>query len=105
MKPAGNIDGGDEGHDCLIVAGPVCQARLAEITVYVDINFHFPGISIPVHNTESKCRKKAQIRRDQGSVLPPVDLLFFELIQPLFSEAFLLNHQLLLLSGETCGWS
>ncbi len=71
MKPAGNIDGGDEGHDSLIVAGPVCQARFAEITVYVDIHFHFPGISVPDHGTESKCRKKASIRIDQGSVLTP----------------------------------
>jgi len=71
VEPAGYAGRGDEGHDCLIVAGPGCGVGLAKITVDVDIHFHFPVFGIPVHDTESKCRKKAPIRRDQGSVLIP----------------------------------
>jgi hypothetical protein len=69
MEPAGYAGRGDERHEGLIVAGAGGGVSLAEITVDVDIHCHFPGINIPVYGTESKCRKKAPIRRDEKKVL------------------------------------
>jgi len=69
VEPTGYAGRGDEGYDCLIIAWPGCGVGLAKITVDIDIHCHFPVFGIPVHDTESKCRKKASIRRDEGKVL------------------------------------
>jgi len=72
LEPAGYAGRRDEGHDCLIVAGPGCGVCLAKATVDVDLHCQSPDISIHVHDTISKCSEKAPTRRNRESLLIPV---------------------------------